>query len=76
MEVRQHCCLKLLKYPGFLVRCQCSFLHPGQVNLTILRLSARKARSIGDLSNAQRKTSIILCQSRAARPGGTLEVDL
>ncbi|MBX2884567.1 MAG: 2Fe-2S iron-sulfur cluster binding domain-containing protein, partial [Granulosicoccus sp.] len=28
------------------------------------------------LSNAQRKSSIILCQSRAAQAGGTIEVDL
>ncbi|WP_417588995.1 reductive dehalogenase [Pararhodobacter oceanensis] len=28
------------------------------------------------LSNAQRETAIILCQSRAAKPGGTIEVDL
>ncbi len=28
------------------------------------------------LSNAQREGSIILCQSRAAKPGGTVEIDL
>ncbi|WP_323766962.1 reductive dehalogenase [Marinovum sp.] len=28
------------------------------------------------LSNAQREEAIILCQSRAAKPGGTIEVDL
>ncbi|NND21727.1 MAG: oxidoreductase, partial [Silicimonas sp.] len=28
------------------------------------------------LSNAQRATSLILCQSRAARPGGIVEIDL
>ncbi len=28
------------------------------------------------LSNAQREKSVILCQSRAAKPGGTIEVDL
>ncbi len=28
------------------------------------------------LSNAQRATKVILCQSRAARPGGVIEVDL
>jgi ferredoxin-NADP reductase/ferredoxin len=28
------------------------------------------------LSNAQRETSIILCQSRAAQPGGEIEIDL
>ena len=28
------------------------------------------------LSKAQRQTSIILCQSRAANPGGVVEVDL
>ena len=28
------------------------------------------------LSNEQRKTSLILCQSRAADPGGILEIDL
>jgi hypothetical protein len=28
------------------------------------------------LSNAQRETSIILCQSRAVQPGGEIEIDL
>ncbi|WP_069300885.1 reductive dehalogenase [Neptunicoccus sediminis] len=28
------------------------------------------------LSNAQRETALILCQSRAAKPGGVLEIDL
>jgi hypothetical protein len=28
------------------------------------------------LSARQRETQIILCQSRAAEPGGTLEIDL
>ena len=28
------------------------------------------------LSNAQRENSVILCQSRAAKPGGIIEVDL
>jgi ferredoxin len=28
------------------------------------------------LSQAQRQTSIILCQSRAADPGGVIEIDL
>jgi hypothetical protein len=28
------------------------------------------------LSNKDRETAMILCQSRAARPGDTLEIDL
>jgi len=28
------------------------------------------------LSKSQRETGIILCQSRAAHPGGTIEIDL
>ena len=40
------------------------------------RLARAKADAWDKLSQAQRATTIILCQSRAAKPGGVLEIAL